>query len=108
MWQRLSLPLDKYCKFYEKNWPNEHSTFWAHFSTMGRIKLREIKVSLHFVHSRSKEKVSCFQVESGVKHHQANCFCLFVLYGYFTGMICGLQKQHSSLCSDSTPNMTTT
>jgi uncharacterized protein YqhQ len=24
---------------------NEHSTFWAHFSTMGRIKLREIKVS---------------------------------------------------------------
>jgi hypothetical protein len=28
---------------------NENSTFWAHFSTMGRIKLREIKVSLHFV-----------------------------------------------------------
>jgi hypothetical protein len=39
---------------------NEHSTFWAHFSTM------------------------------------------------FAGMICGLQKQHSSLRSDSTPNMTTT
>jgi hypothetical protein len=34
---------------------NEHSTFWAHFSTMGRIKLREIKVSLHFVHGRPKE-----------------------------------------------------
>ena len=41
---------------------NENSTFWAHFSTMGRIKLREIKVSLHFVHSRPKEKVSCFQL----------------------------------------------
>ena len=36
---------------------NEHSTFWAHFSTMGRIKLREITVSLHFVHSRPKESV---------------------------------------------------
>jgi hypothetical protein len=77
---------------------NEHSTFWAHFSTMDRIKLREIKVS------RYNGNI----VESGVKHHQANCFCLFVLYGYFTGMICGLQKQHSSLRSDSTPNMTTT
>jgi hypothetical protein len=41
---------------------NENSTFWAHLSTMGRIKLREIKVSLHFVHSRPKEKVSCFQL----------------------------------------------
>jgi hypothetical protein len=40
---------------------NENSTFWAHFSTMGRIKLREVKVSLHFVHSRPKEKVLCFQ-----------------------------------------------
>jgi hypothetical protein len=27
---------------------------------------------------------------------------------YFAGMICGLQKQHSSPRSDSTPNMTTT
>jgi hypothetical protein len=41
---------------------NEHSTFSAHFSTMGRIKLRQIKLSLHFVHSRPKEKVSCFQL----------------------------------------------
>ena len=41
---------------------NEHFTFWAHFSTMGRIKLREVKVSLHFVHCRPKEKVSCFQL----------------------------------------------
>jgi hypothetical protein len=41
---------------------NEHFTFWVHFSTMDRIKLREIKVSLHFVHSRPKEKVSCFQL----------------------------------------------
>jgi hypothetical protein len=41
---------------------NEHSTVWAHFSTMSRIKFREIKVSLHFVHSRPKEKVSCFQL----------------------------------------------
>jgi hypothetical protein len=41
---------------------NEHSTFWAHFSTMDRIKLREIKLSLHFVHNRPKEKVSCFQL----------------------------------------------
>jgi hypothetical protein len=41
---------------------NEHSTFSAHFSTMGRIKLREIKLSLHFVHSRPKVKVSCFQL----------------------------------------------
>ena len=40
---------------------NEHFTFSAHFSTMGRIKLRQIKVSLHFVHIRPKEKVSCFQ-----------------------------------------------
>jgi hypothetical protein len=29
---------------------------------MGRTKLRQIKVSLHFVHSRTKEKVSCFQL----------------------------------------------
>jgi hypothetical protein len=41
---------------------NEHSTFSAHFSTMGRIKLRQIKLSLHFVHSRPKEKLSCFQL----------------------------------------------
>jgi hypothetical protein len=41
---------------------NEHSTFWAHFSTMDRIKLREIKLSLHFVHIRPKEKVWCFQL----------------------------------------------
>ena len=41
---------------------NEHFTFWAHFSTMGRIKLREVKVSLHFVHCRPKAKVSCFQL----------------------------------------------
>jgi hypothetical protein len=40
---------------------NEHSTFWSHFSTMGRIKLREMKLSLHFVHCRPKEKVSYFQ-----------------------------------------------
>jgi hypothetical protein len=41
---------------------NKHSTLWTHFATMGRIKLREIKLSLHFVHSRPKEKVSCFQL----------------------------------------------
>ena len=41
---------------------NEHFTFWAHFSTMGRIKLRQIKLSLHFVHSRPTEKLSCFQL----------------------------------------------
>jgi hypothetical protein len=41
---------------------NEHSTFSAHFSTMGRIKLREIKLSLHFVHSSSKEKSVVFSV----------------------------------------------
>ena len=29
---------------------------------MRRIKLREIKLSLHFVHSRPKERVSCFQL----------------------------------------------
>ena len=40
---------------------NEHTTFWAHFATMGWIKPREVKLSLHFVHSRPKEKVSCFQ-----------------------------------------------
>ena len=34
----------------------------AHFSTMGRIKLRQIKLSLHFVHSRPTEKLSCFQL----------------------------------------------
>jgi hypothetical protein len=47
-------------------------------------------------------------VESGFKHQQANWFCLFVVYRYFAGMICSLQKQHSSLRSDSTPNITTT
>ena len=32
------------------------------FSTMGRIKLRHITFSLHFVHSRPREKVSRFQL----------------------------------------------
>jgi hypothetical protein len=41
---------------------NEHSTFSADFSTMGRNKLRQIKLSLHFVQSRPKEKVSRFQL----------------------------------------------
>ena len=35
-------------------------------------------------------------------------FFLCVWYRYFAGMICGIQKQHSSLRSDSTPNITTT
>jgi hypothetical protein len=39
---------------------NEHSTFSAHFSTMGRIKLHEIKLSLHLSIVGQKKKCRVF------------------------------------------------
>ena len=65
---------------------NEHSTFWAHFSTMGRIKLRAIKVSLHFVHSRPKEKLSCFQLPDPLPFLVSKIFFIIQLIRNHYGM----------------------